>query len=208
MRMFGRGPRRPAGGTPGGDGRADGERPEDTRSEERERAAEDGPLLGPKLAEPHGWYGRADEMARTDMVTMTRQLPRLIGQVGRLGWQASRRDLLVTVVFNAVAGGFRQISVDGITFTYPGADEPALRDVSVRLRRGEVVALVGENGSGKTTLAKIIAGLYAPERGRVRWDDVVVTRLDPEVLRRDIAVVAQDHTHWPMTAADNIAMGD
>lgn len=103
---------------------------------------------------------------------------------------------------------FRLISVENITFTYPGADEPALRDVSVHLRRGEVVALVGENGSGKTTLAKILAGLYTPEDGRVRWDDVVVTRLDPDVLRRDIAVVAQDHTHWPMTAADNIAMGD
>ncbi|RMI42608.1 ABC transporter ATP-binding protein [Actinomadura harenae] len=103
---------------------------------------------------------------------------------------------------------FRRITVEGITFTYPGADAPALRDVSVRLERGEVVALVGENGSGKTTLAKILAGLYTPEHGRVRWDDVVVTGLDPEVLRRDIAVVAQDHTHWPMTAADNIAMGD
>ncbi|RFU41762.1 ABC transporter ATP-binding protein [Actinomadura logoneensis] len=109
---------------------------------------------------------------------------------------------------SAAPRGFREIAVDGVTFTYPGADGPALRDVSVRLRRGEVVALVGENGSGKTTLAKILAGLYAPEDGEVRWDDVVVTRLDPEVLRRAIAVVAQDHTHWPMTAADNIAMGD
>ncbi|WP_245627515.1 ABC transporter ATP-binding protein [Actinomadura oligospora] len=103
---------------------------------------------------------------------------------------------------------FREISVDHITFTYPGAEDPALRDVSVRLRRGEVIALVGENGSGKTTLAKILAGLYTPENGQVSWDDVNVTRLDPEILRRDIAVVAQDHTHWPMTAADNIAMGD
>ncbi|WP_084337494.1 ABC transporter ATP-binding protein [Actinomadura oligospora] len=103
---------------------------------------------------------------------------------------------------------FRQITVDGVTFTYPSGDEPALRDVSVRLRRGQVVALVGENGSGKTTLAKIISGLYAPERGRIRWDGTVVSGLDPEIVRRNIAVVAQDHTHWPMTAADNIAMGD
>ncbi|MFC4907889.1 ABC transporter ATP-binding protein [Actinomadura gamaensis] len=103
---------------------------------------------------------------------------------------------------------FRTISVEDITFTYPGADGPALRNVSVNLRRGEVVALVGENGSGKTTLAKILAGLYTPENGVVRWDDIAVTHLDPDVLRRDIAVVAQDHTHWPMTAADNIAMGD
>ncbi|RMI46200.1 ATP-binding cassette domain-containing protein [Actinomadura harenae] len=103
---------------------------------------------------------------------------------------------------------FRQITVDGITFTYPSSDQPALRNVSVRLRRGQVVALVGENGSGKTTLAKIISGLYAPQEGRIHWDDTVVNGLDPDIVRRNIAVVAQDHTHWPMTAADNIAMGD
>ncbi|MGI5163674.1 ABC transporter ATP-binding protein [Spirillospora sp. CA-253888] len=104
--------------------------------------------------------------------------------------------------------GFRQITADRVTFSYPGSDTPSLREVSVRLERGEVVALVGENGSGKTTLAKVLAGLYAPQRGRIRWDGLDAADLDPEVVRRAIAVIAQDHTHWPMTAADNIAMGD
>ncbi|MEW2357536.1 ABC transporter ATP-binding protein [Spirillospora sp. NPDC029432] len=103
---------------------------------------------------------------------------------------------------------FQEISATGITFTYPGGESPSLDRVSVRLRRGEIVALVGENGSGKTTLAKILAGLYEPQHGHVRWDDTRVADLDPDVLRGAIAVVAQDHTHWPMTAADNIAMGD
>ncbi|GAA4099111.1 ABC transporter ATP-binding protein [Actinomadura miaoliensis] len=103
---------------------------------------------------------------------------------------------------------FREISAEAVTFAYPGADVPSLREVSVRLRRGEIVALVGENGSGKTTLAKILAGLYEPQQGEVRWDDLRVSDLDPDDLRRAIAVIAQDHTHWPMTAADNIAMGD
>ncbi|MBA8953430.1 ABC transporter ATP-binding protein [Actinomadura namibiensis] len=104
--------------------------------------------------------------------------------------------------------GFQEITATDVTFTYPGNEAPSLREVSVRLRRGEIVALVGENGSGKTTLAKVLAGLYAPQHGRVRWDEVAVADLDPERLRRHIAVIAQDHTHWPMTAADNIAMGD
>ncbi|MEV5828653.1 ATP-binding cassette domain-containing protein [Spirillospora sp. NPDC052242] len=103
---------------------------------------------------------------------------------------------------------FREITTEDVTFTYPDADRPALKKVSVRLRRGEIVALVGENGSGKTTLAKILAGLYAPQEGAVRWDDVRADELHPDVLRRAIAVVAQDHTHWPMTAADNVTMGD
>ena len=70
----------------------------------------------------------------------------------------------------AAPAGFERITASGVTFSYPGADEPALREVSVEIGRGEVVALVGENGSGKTTLAKILAGLYRPSAGTVRWD--------------------------------------
>ncbi|MDL4777420.1 ABC transporter ATP-binding protein [Actinomadura xylanilytica] len=108
----------------------------------------------------------------------------------------------------APPGDFEEITADGVTFTYPGGGAPALRGVSMRIRAGEIVALVGENGSGKTTLAKILAGLYTPDDGEVRWDQVPVGRADPDLLRAHIAVIAQDHTHWPMTARDNIALGD
>ncbi|MET8161561.1 ABC transporter ATP-binding protein [Sphaerisporangium sp. NPDC005289] len=104
-------------------------------------------------------------------------------------------------------GSFDRIAVDDVTFNYPGKEEPALDHVSVHIDRGEVVALVGENGSGKTTLAKIIAGLYDPAEGRVLWDDVDIAQVDPDELRRNIAVIAQDHTRWPLTARDNIGMG-
>ncbi|TDC01251.1 ABC transporter ATP-binding protein [Nonomuraea longispora] len=102
---------------------------------------------------------------------------------------------------------FRLLTAENVTFTYPGADRPALSDVSVTVGRGEVIALVGENGSGKTTLAKLLAGLYRPQEGTIRWDGVDLGAFDGEALRRRISVIAQDHTRWPLTVRENIVMG-
>lgn len=105
------------------------------------------------------------------------------------------------------AGGFRRLTADRVSFTYPGASAPALTDVSVTVGRGEVIALVGENGSGKTTLAKLLAGLYRPDGGTIRWDEADLAGLDGDALRRHVAVIAQDHTRWPLTVRENIVMG-
>jgi ATP-binding cassette, subfamily B, bacterial len=104
-------------------------------------------------------------------------------------------------------GGFDRLTAAHVTFTYPGGSEPVLRDVSVEIGRGQVVALVGENGSGKTTLAKVLAGLYRPDRGAVHWDQTPTADVDSEHLREQIAVIAQDHANWPLTVRHNIAMG-
>ncbi|WP_084780652.1 ABC transporter ATP-binding protein [Planobispora rosea] len=103
--------------------------------------------------------------------------------------------------------GFERITVDDVTFTYPGSGDPALHGVSIHIDRGEVIALVGENGSGKTTLAKILSGLYTPDGGRVLWDGTDLAGVDPDQVREHIAVIAQDHTRWPLTARHNIDMG-
>ncbi|NRQ32692.1 ABC transporter ATP-binding protein [Nonomuraea sp. NN258] len=102
---------------------------------------------------------------------------------------------------------FERIAADDVTFSYPGAGSPALRGVSVEIKQGEVIAFVGENGSGKTTLAKILSGLYEPDSGHVTWDDVDLRDVPPDDLRRRTAVIAQDHTRWPLTARYNITMG-
>lgn len=101
----------------------------------------------------------------------------------------------------------QRISVERVSFTYPGQAEPALCDVSFTVTKGQVIALVGENGSGKTTLAKLIAGLYLPTAGRVCWDDADLATVDEHSIYERIAMVMQDPARWPMTMDNNIRMG-
>jgi ATP-binding cassette subfamily B protein len=121
--------------------------------------------------------------------------------------QAERNASTTPAVTLPVPERFSVIRASGVSFTYPGMDRPALSDVSVEIRRGEVIALVGENGSGKSTLAKLLAGLYEPEGGEIRWDERSIADMDREELRDRIAVILQDHNRWPLTALENITMG-
>ncbi|TGN77729.1 ABC transporter ATP-binding protein [Streptomyces bauhiniae] len=102
----------------------------------------------------------------------------------------------------------KEIRFEDVTFSYPGeAARPALDGVSLSLPMGRIIALVGENGSGKTTLVKLLAGLYAPDRGRVLWDGVDAARADRRRLAERVAMVAQDFKRWPFTARVNVAVG-
>jgi ATP-binding cassette subfamily B protein len=103
--------------------------------------------------------------------------------------------------------GFRRLTVEGLTFTYPSATRPALRGVDLEIHAGDVVALVGENGSGKTTLAKLLCHLYNPDGGRICYDGIDVTHVDPEPLRGSIAVLFQDFQRFLLSASDNIGAG-
>ncbi|MEG8275807.1 ABC transporter ATP-binding protein [Streptomyces sp. AHA2] len=101
--------------------------------------------------------------------------------------------------------GFGELSAESVGFTYPGSPRPALHGVSLTVRRGEFVALVGENGSGKTTLAKLLAGLYPPDTGRLVLDGAPAPH--PALLREVCAPVFQDFLRYKFTAADSIAFG-
>lgn len=102
---------------------------------------------------------------------------------------------------------FDVIRVDDVHFRYPGSSVEALRGVDLELRAGEIVALVGENGSGKTTLAKLLAGLYRPDSGRITWDESDIDDFRPASLRERISVTFQDFVRYAFTGTDNIAVG-
>jgi ATP-binding cassette, subfamily B, bacterial len=102
---------------------------------------------------------------------------------------------------------FERITVTDVTFTYPAGTRPALRGVNLELQAGQIVALVGDNGSGKTTLAKLLARLYLPQSGSIRWDGADTAQIDPDQLRRRIAVIFQDFLHYALPARQNIGLG-
>ena len=103
--------------------------------------------------------------------------------------------------------GFDRLTVEDVSFTYPESKRPAVDGVSLEVGKGEVVALVGENGSGKTTLAKMLAGLYRPERGRILWDDTDLADVDADELRQRVAVIFQDFERYLLPARENVGLG-
>lgn len=101
-----------------------------------------------------------------------------------------------------------RIELHEIGFQYPG--DPgcvALNNVSFSIEEGQTIALAGENGSGKTTLAKLIAGLYRPTSGRITWDGVDISEMDPFSLADRMVMVQQQPIHWPRSAKDNVRLG-
>ena len=101
-----------------------------------------------------------------------------------------------------------EIEFEGVSFTYNGSTQPALQDVSLKVRAGETLAIVGENGSGKTTLVKLIVRFYDPTVGCVRIDGQDLKSIDPKDLQSRISFVFQNFGRYEASVAENISYGD
>ncbi|MHB8527992.1 MAG: ATP-binding cassette domain-containing protein [Caulobacteraceae bacterium] len=101
-----------------------------------------------------------------------------------------------------------EVSFESVRFSYPGrAAPPALDGISLKVRRGERVALVGPSGAGKSTVLRMLLRFYDPDEGVVRIDGVDLKTADPREARARMALVAQDAPLFSGSAADNIAFG-
>ena len=99
---------------------------------------------------------------------------------------------------------FRSIEFAGVSFAYPGTEQPVLTDVSFVLEAGRHYALVGANGSGKSTIAKLMLGLYRPDGGRILINGASITELPQDALNGLFGVVFQDFARYSLTVRDNV----
>jgi len=102
----------------------------------------------------------------------------------------------------------RGLVLHQVSFQYPTGTKKVLEDISLAIRPGEVVALVGENGSGKTTLIKLLCRLYDPTGGTITLDGIDLRQFETTALRHEIAVIFQDYAHYYLTARENIWFGN
>ena len=103
----------------------------------------------------------------------------------------------------------RTVEVSHVSFSYPNNEKEVLRDVSLRVSRGQHIAIVGENGAGKSTLVKVLTGLYEPTKGELLLDGVPLNEFDIESWHRTISVLSQDFVKYDFAnARDNVVYGD
>ncbi|PLX94918.1 MAG: ABC transporter permease [Desulfuromonas sp.] len=100
------------------------------------------------------------------------------------------------------------VRFEQVSFRYPGSEEPALERISLHLKPGDSLALVGENGSGKTTLIKLLTRLYPPDSGRILLDGLDLQDWDGDALRARIGVIFQDFGRYQFLVGENIGAGD
>lgn len=104
-------------------------------------------------------------------------------------------------------GPIETIEFQDVSFGYPLTDRQVLRGVSLEVRRGEALALVGENGAGKTTLVKLLTRLYEPSSGRILLNGVDASRFSPRSVQREMSIVFQDFGQYHLSARENVALG-
>lgn len=136
-------------------------------------------------------------------------LPRALASAARINAVLDMRPEITDADTTRHAGEQRgYVEFEDVTFSYPGAEEPALSHISFSARPGQVTAIIGGTGAGKSTLANLIPRFYDVDSGRVLVDGVDVRELSQEELRAKIGLVPQTAVLFSGTVAENIRFGN
>ncbi|NUP77923.1 MAG: ABC transporter ATP-binding protein [Nonomuraea sp.] len=135
-----------------------------------------------------------------------------MGEVGRVTehylWLKDHAETRRRGTLPAPAGLGAGISMNGVSFRYPGSDTPVLRDLDLRLRPGSTVGLVGVNGAGKTTLVKLLCGLYQPDQGTITVAGRPLADLDPASWSARCSGAFQDFVKFHLPVGEAVGIGD
>lgn len=101
-----------------------------------------------------------------------------------------------------------RITLDNVVFRYRPEAPPVLQGISLDVKPGEVIGIVGRSGSGKSTLTKLVQRLYVPEQGRLLVDGIDISLIDAAQLRRQVGVVLQENLLFNRSVRENIAIAD
>ena len=102
------------------------------------------------------------------------------------------------------AEAIEKIEFRNVTFTYPGAKKPTLKDVSFTINKDETIAIVGKNGAGKSTFVKLLLRFYDPEEGEILYNGVNVKEYEADTLRKRIGTVFQDYKVFALSVNENV----
>lgn len=100
-----------------------------------------------------------------------------------------------------------EIEFSHVSFKYPGTEKMVLNDLSFRINKDKVTAIVGENGAGKSTIIKLVAGLYEPTEGFVRISNMNPYSMSNEDISNELSIVFQDFKNYEISLRDNILFG-
>lgn len=100
-----------------------------------------------------------------------------------------------------------EIEFSHVSFKYPGTQKTVLHDLSFRINKDKVTAIVGENGAGKSTIIKLVAGLYEPTEGSVRISNMNPYSMSNEDISNELSIVFQDFKNYELSLRDNILFG-
>lgn len=108
----------------------------------------------------------------------------------------------------AFLGLKEKININKLSFKYPNSENYALRNISLTIKKGEKVVILGVNGSGKTTLSKLILGLFPSNEGEIYYDNALLDTIERESLYQHISAISQNFVEYNLTLRENVAISD